>query len=47
VGAVVEIRVTARGLIGRLIDLKVGRNAKVDDTVKCLVPGRKKPTRCT
>jgi Putative metal-binding motif len=47
VGAVVEIRVTVPGLIGRLISLKVGRRAQVDDSVKCLVPGRKAPSRCT
>jgi Putative metal-binding motif len=47
VGAVVEIRVTVPGLIGRLISLKVGPRAQVSDTVKCLVPGRKKPSRCT
>jgi hypothetical protein len=46
-GAVVEIRVTVPGLIGRLISLKVGRRARVSDTVRCLVPGRKNPSRCT
>jgi Putative metal-binding motif len=46
-GALVEIRVTVPGLIGRLISLKVGRRARVADTVRCLVPGRTRPTRCT
>jgi putative metal-binding protein len=46
-GAVVELRVTVSGMIGRLIDLRVGRRARVVDTARCLVPKHKHPSRCT
>jgi hypothetical protein len=45
-GAVVVVRVTQRGFIGRVDRLVVNRTLRIERTTRCLPPGAKRPRRC-
>ena len=45
-GTVIEVRVTKRGSIGAVKQLKTRRRKRPTITTRCLPPGAKKPVRC-
>jgi hypothetical protein len=45
-GAVIEVRITAPGLIGKVVRYAIAKGRLPASTLLCLAPGAAKPARC-
>jgi hypothetical protein len=46
-GAVLEVRITHPGMLGKVVRISVGRRGTVSDIALCLPPGAMRPTSCS